>query len=50
LRVALAAMEDDYRFGRWTALRSKITSFHRRRMAQAGRVVAELKPRSDPLR
>ncbi len=50
LRVVLAAMEDDYRFGRWTALRSKITTFHRRRMAQAGRVVAELKPRSDPLR
>lgn len=49
-RGLLAAMEDDYRFGRWTGLRSKITSFHRRRVAQAGRVAAALKPRSDPLR
>lgn len=46
----LAAMEEDYRFGRWTGLRSKITSFHRRRIKQAGRIVAELRPRSDPLR
>lgn len=48
-RDTLAAMEEDYRFGRWTALRSKITSFHRRRAAQAGRVIAELPPRSDAL-
>src|SRR3546814_16565483 len=34
-RVTLAAMEEDYRFGRWTALRSKITTFHRRRTRQA---------------
>lgn len=49
-RSALAAMEEDYRFGRWSGLRSKITSFHRRRVGQAGRIVAELKPRTDPLR
>lgn len=49
-RELLAAMEEDYRFGRWTGLRSKITSFHRRRVAQAGRIVAELKPRTEPLR
>lgn len=47
---ALAAMEEDYRFARWTALRSKITSFHRVRVAQAGRVIAELRPRTEPLR
>ena len=49
-RELLAAMEEDYRFGRWTGLRSKITSFHRRRVGQAGRIVAELKPRTEPLR
>lgn len=49
-RGLLAAMEEDYRFGRWTGLRSKITSFHRRRVRQAGRIVAELRPRTDPLR
>lgn len=48
-REALAAMEEDFRFGRWTALRSKITSFHRRRSSQAGRIVAELRPRSNAL-
>ncbi len=47
---ALAAMADDYRFGRWSALRSKITRFHRRRAAFAGRVAAEIRPRSEPLR
>lgn len=46
---ALAAMAEDYRFGRWTALRSKITSFHRRRAALAGRVIAALRPRAEPL-
>lgn len=49
-RAILAAMEEDYRFGRWTGLRSKITSFHRRRTSQAARIAAVLKPRSDPLR
>ena len=48
-RDALVAMEEDYRFGRWTALRSKITSFHRRRASQAGRIIAELRPRREPL-
>lgn len=46
----LAAMEEDYRFARWTALRAKITRFHRRRIALAGRIVAELRPREEPLR
>lgn len=46
----LAAMEADYRFGRWSALRAKITRFHRRRMVLAGRVVAEIRPRDEPLR
>ncbi|WP_374394885.1 GntR family transcriptional regulator [Sphingopyxis sp.] len=50
LRVKLAAMEEDYRFGRWTALRSKITSFHRRRIMQAGRVATQLRSRTEPLR
>ncbi len=48
-RALVAAMEEDYRFGRWTALASKITSFHRRRAGQAGRLIADLRPRSDPL-
>lgn len=47
---ALEAMEQDFRFGRWTALRSKITSFHRNRVAQAGRVISELRQREEPLR
>ncbi|AMG75571.1 GntR family transcriptional regulator [Sphingopyxis granuli] len=47
---ALAAMAEDYRFGRWSALRSKITRFHRRRASFAGRVAAEIRKRSDPLR
>lgn len=49
-RDALAAMEEDYRFGRWSALRSKITRFHRRRASFAGRVAAEIRRRSEPLR
>jgi DNA-binding GntR family transcriptional regulator len=49
-RDALAAMSEDYRFGRWSALRSKITRFHRRRATLAGRVAAEIRPRSEPLR
>ncbi|MBL0770016.1 GntR family transcriptional regulator [Sphingopyxis sp. DHUNG17] len=47
---ALAAMSEDYRFGRWSALRSKITRFHRRRATFAGRVAAEIRKRSEPLR
>ena len=47
---ALKAMEEDYRFGRWSALRSKITRFHRRRAGFAGRVAAEIRKRSEPLR
>ena len=47
---ALAAMADDYRFGRWSALRSKITRFHRQRARLAGRVAAQIRPRSQPLR
>ena len=49
-RGALTAMDEDLRFGRWSALRSKITRFHRRRVLLAGRVVAELRPREQPLR
>ncbi|WP_366932644.1 GntR family transcriptional regulator [Sphingopyxis sp.] len=49
-RELLAAMAADYRFARWSALRAKITRFHRHRMAMAGRVVAELRPRDEPLR
>lgn len=46
--AAIAAMDEDFRFRRWTALRAKITRFHRRRIALAGRVVAEMRPR-EPL-
>lgn len=48
-RDIVAAMEEDFRFGRWTALRSKITGFHRRRVGHAGRVIADLRPRTDLL-
>lgn len=47
---ALAAMAEDYRFGRWSALRSKITRFHRRRASLAGRIAAEVRRVSEPLR
>ena len=47
---ALAAMAEDYRFGRWSALRSKITRFHHRRAGLAGRVAAEVRRVSEPLR
>jgi hypothetical protein len=49
-RGEVAAMDEDFRFGRWSALRSKLTRFHRRRAIFAGRVVAELRPREPPLR
>ena len=49
-RATLAAMEEDYRFGRWTGLRRKITSFHRLRTRQSGRSAAAIRPRTDPLR
>ena len=48
-RAAIAAMDEDYRFRRWSALRAKITRFHHRRVALAGRVVAEMRPRERPL-
>jgi len=48
-RADLAAMEEDFRFARWSSLRGKITRFHRRRAAFAGRVVAALRPRAPPL-
>lgn len=47
--AAVIAMDDDFRFGRWSALRSKITRFHRRRVLLAGRVVGELRPREKSL-
>ena len=46
---AVAAMDEDLRFGRVGALRAKVTRFHRRRASFTGRVVAELRPRSQPL-
>lgn len=45
---AVAELEDDFRHGRWAALRTKINSFHRRRGAWAGRVGAELREREEP--
>lgn len=48
-RAAIAAMDEDFRFRRWTALRAKITRFHHRRVALAGRVVADMRPREPPL-
>ena len=47
--AAIAAMDEDFRFRRWSALRAKITRFHRHRVALAGRVVAEMRPREQPL-
>lgn len=49
-RATIAAMDEDFRYGRISGLRSKITGFHRRRALLAGRVVAELRPREQPLR
>lgn len=48
-RAAIAAMDEDFRFRRWSALRAKITRFHHRRLALAGRVVAAMRPREQPL-
>lgn len=48
-RAAIAAMDEDFRFRRWSALRARITRFHHRRIALAGRVVAEMRPREQPL-
>ena len=45
----LAAMETAFRDARWAELRSKSAAFHRRRVARAGRVVAELRPRSQTI-
>lgn len=47
--AAIAAMDEDFRFRRWSALRSKITRFHHRRGALAGGVVAAMRPREQPL-
>lgn len=46
---AIAAMEKDLRSGRRSALRGKIARFHARRIALAGRVIVELRPRDPPL-
>lgn len=48
-RRDVAAMDEDFRFGRWSALRGKITRFHKRRAEFAGRVMAELRPREKPI-
>ncbi|MFC0103550.1 GntR family transcriptional regulator [Sphingopyxis terrae] len=48
-RAAIAAIDEDLRFRRWSALRAKVTRFHHRRIALAGRVVAEMRPREQPL-
>ena len=48
-RSDVAAIDEDLRFGRWSALRAKITRFHRRRALLAGRVVAAIRPRESPL-
>jgi DNA-binding GntR family transcriptional regulator len=45
----LAAMEDAFRNADWAELRRKNALFHRRRVARAGRVVAELRPRSQTI-
>lgn len=46
---ALELMEADFEMQRWPELRSKMKYFHRRRVAKAGRVVAELRPRSQTI-
>lgn len=48
-RAAVAAMDEDFCFRRWSALRAKITRFHHRRRELAGRVVAAMRPREPPL-
>lgn len=47
--AALALMEADFLAQRWSELRSKNMHFHRRRIAWSGRVVAELRPRSQTI-
>lgn len=47
--AAVAAMDEDFRFRRWSALRSKITRFHHRRVALAGGVVDAMRPREQTL-
>lgn len=42
----LAEMEDAFCSANWAELRRKNVHFHRRRVARAGRVVGELRPRS----
>jgi hypothetical protein len=45
----LASMEVAFQNAHWAELRSKSAVFHRRRIARAGRVVAELRPRSQTI-
>lgn len=45
----LAAMETAFLRARWVELRRKSAAFHRRRIARAGRVAAELRPRSQTI-
>jgi DNA-binding GntR family transcriptional regulator len=45
----LASMETAFLQERWVDLRRKSAAFHRRRVARAGRVVAELRPRSQTI-
>lgn len=45
----LTAMEEAFRNADWAELRRQTALFHRRRIARAGRVVAELRPRSQTI-
>ena len=45
----LASMEAAFLRERWADLRRKSAAFHRRRVARAGRVAAELRPRSQTI-
>jgi len=45
----LASMEAAFLKAHWAELRSKSALFHRRRVARAGRVVAEIRPRSQTI-
>lgn len=47
--IMIAAMESAFRTAQWAELRRKSAAFHRRRIAWAGRVVAELRPRSQTI-
>lgn len=45
----LASMETAFQTAQWAELRSKNALFHRRRVSRAGRVAAELRPRSQTI-